>query len=336
MKTQTALRFSFEDVAPLDWFQWRCLLWDHMPGESRGDWEAIAERVNGVCADSEPRAAGEYRSAFAAVRAAYPGEMPGIELWTRSLYEQVPALAGQQPPFMNLGYADGDVALSEAEEPFRLQIQLYERALAGDRLKGKRLVEVGCGGGGGASYLARAHGPASITGTDLLERNVRHCRTAYSQEELFFEQAEAACLPFGSQTVDAVVNVESSGHYPSLEGFLEEVRRILRPPGRLYLADLRATDGMWGRKRDLSDLRRAIHSAGLRVVKEDSLSAGVLRSIDLQEEGRRAFLRYAIEDRHVLSHFEEIMLMRGSRNHARLESGKLEYCLFVCERKGAR
>jgi fatty-acid O-methyltransferase len=335
---QTACGFSFENVAPLDWFQWRSLLWDHLPGDgaSSPDWQAVADVVNKACPDSSHQTAGSYRRAFEAVRAAFPEPMPGSELWTRSLYDQVPALAGAQPPFMNLGYCDQDLPalpLAESDEPFRLQIQLYKRALAGDHLAGKRVVEVGCGGGGGVSYLARTHQPAYISGIDLLENAIQHCRSVYSDEGLRFEQADAASLPFENHSVDAVINIESSGHYPSLMAFLEEVQRILRPASRLYLADLRATDGQWGPERNLVDLRLQIESAGLIILKEQCISPGVLRSIDLQEDARRTFLNHAVLNSHAVSHFEEIMLMQRSRNYARLRSGRLEYCVFVCERR---
>jgi SAM-dependent methyltransferase len=218
-----------------------------------------------------------------------------------------------------------------------LQIQLYERALDGARLEGRRVIEAGCGGGGGVSYLARAHRPSWIAGTDLLVSNIRHCRTAHSQDNLQFEQADAAALPFESESADAVVSVESSGHYRSVPAFLAEAFRVLVPAGRLHLADLRPTDGMWGAGRDLADLRMAIETAGLRILADSSISAGVLRSIHLQEDGRRAFVQCAIGDPSARDHFREIMLTEGSRNHERLRSGRLDYHLFICERpaKGA-
>src|SRR3954463_13146836 len=66
--------------------------------------------------------------------------------------------------FLNDGYEEDPpmgLALAEADEPYRYQIQLYHRIAAQAALAGKRVLEVSSGHGGGASYVARALRPAS-------------------------------------------------------------------------------------------------------------------------------------------------------------------------------
>lgn len=51
--------------------------------------------------------------------------------------------------------------LDAADERNRYCIQLYHRTAAQADLSGRRVLEVGCGNGGGASYLTRTMRPAS-------------------------------------------------------------------------------------------------------------------------------------------------------------------------------
>ena len=66
--------------------------------------------------------------------------------------------------------------LRAADEPDRACIQLYHRAATQVDLSGKRVLEVGCGHGGGASYLMRTLHPASYTGLDLNPAGIAFCQ----------------------------------------------------------------------------------------------------------------------------------------------------------------
>lgn len=49
-------------------------------------------------------------------------------------------------------------------------------------------------------------------------------------------QADAAHLPFAAASFDAVISNHSLEHFDELQAVLHEVRRVLRPPGALYVA----------------------------------------------------------------------------------------------------
>ena len=66
--------------------------------------------------------------------------------------------------------------LAESDEPNRFHIQLYHRIATQADLRGKQVLEVGCGHGGGASYLMRTLRPASYTGLDLNPAGIAFCR----------------------------------------------------------------------------------------------------------------------------------------------------------------
>jgi ubiquinone/menaquinone biosynthesis C-methylase UbiE len=159
--------------------------------------------------------------------------------------------------FINVGYEeDPPVALplDASDEPDRYFIQLYHRTAAQVDLTGKRVLEVSCGHGGGASYLVRAHGPASYTGLDLNSVGIDFCRKRHTHAGLDFVHGNALDLPFPDQTFDAVVNIQSSFAYPSLPRFLSEVERVLRSGGHFLYADRRQQDEIAKWEQDLRDI----------------------------------------------------------------------------------
>src|ERR1700694_922148 len=101
------------------------------------------------------------------------------------------------------------VPLSASDEHNRFPIQLYHRTATQVDLTGKRVLEVGCGHGGGASYLLRTLHPASYTGLDLNTTGIAFCRKRHNLAGLEFVQGDAENLPFPDQSFDAVINIES-------------------------------------------------------------------------------------------------------------------------------
>src|SRR5438045_1945829 len=96
ISAESSSAFGYSDVAPLDWFQWRSLLWDHFAEARRAGtpqaWDELANVVNAASPGSSPQPGDAYKRAFCAVRRAVPDASGGLEIWTRSLYQQVPRL----------------------------------------------------------------------------------------------------------------------------------------------------------------------------------------------------------------------------------------------------
>jgi SAM-dependent methyltransferase len=149
---------------------------------------------------------------------------------------------GDDVVFFNFGYEEDPpmgLPLSPSDEPDRYCIQLYHVTASQTDLTGKRLLEVSCGAGGGASYIMRNLGPASYTGLDLNPASIDMCRERHRLRGLDFVRGNAQNLPFPDQTFDAVINVEASHQYPDFPRFLDEVARVLRPGGHFMYADSR-------------------------------------------------------------------------------------------------
>jgi len=186
---------------------------------------------------------------FVVVTAVAPGLKPRFQTaLIRAAYSILSvALKSDDSPFLNYGYAPLDsnatsIKLDPQDETDRNSIQLYHRVAAARDLRGKQVLEIGCGRGGGASFIARYLEPDSMTGLDLSARAVRYCRRRHPIKGLTFLQGNAEALPVSPNTFDAVINVESSHCYPSFERFIAEVARVLRPNGHFLFADIRARE----------------------------------------------------------------------------------------------
>ena len=147
--------------------------------------------------------------------------------------------------FMNYGFmppaGEPPLVLAPEDEPDRLCIQLYHRVASATDLAGKEVLEVGSGRGGGASFVARYHRPARITGADFSPQAVALCQPRHaSVANLTFVVGDAETLPFPDASFDAVINVESSHCYGRVDRFFAEAARVLRPGGWFLYTDFRA------------------------------------------------------------------------------------------------
>src|SRR5437867_6117981 len=93
--------------------------------------------------------------------------------------------------FMNYGYASLDpsdeaVLLAPDDEPDRYSIQLYHRVASAVALRNRDVLEVGCGRGGGSSFVKRYHCPKKVIGVDFSARAIRFCEQKYRIDGLSF------------------------------------------------------------------------------------------------------------------------------------------------------
>jgi SAM-dependent methyltransferase len=182
--------------------------------------------------------------------------------------------------FLNYGYEENpplNVPLEASDEPNRCGIQLYHQVATQADLEGKKVLEVSCGHGGGASYLTRTLHPASYTGLDFNPDGVAYCKKTHHVPGLDFVHGNAEDLPFPNESFDAVINVEASHAYPQLSRFLAEVARVLRPGGHFLYTDFRGDSEFPGWDAALAEMP-------LRQVSTRVINDGVIRSLDQNSE----------------------------------------------------
>lgn len=193
-------------------------------------------------------------------------------------YAYVSRRAGQDVLFLNWAYEDDPpmaIPLEPGDERYRYPIQLYHATATQDGgLAGKRILEVGCGHGGGASYLSRTFKPESYVGLDLNASGIDFCRRRHQLPGLEFVQGNAEDLPFPPKSFDAVINVESSHLYPHFDRFLSEVTRVLRPGGTFLYTDMWQWFQCDQREKDL-------RGTGMRMISGREITTEVLRGADL-------------------------------------------------------
>ncbi|HEX6995675.1 MAG TPA: class I SAM-dependent methyltransferase [Gammaproteobacteria bacterium] len=224
---------------------------------------------------------------------------------------------------LNYGFAsDSDETVVPADAPEFFCLRLYEHVVRGAELQGARVLEVSCGRGGGAAFLARTFGPSCYVGIDLSEGNVRLARERHAAANVEFRVGDAESLDEPDASYDVVINVEASHLYDDRRAFFAEVRRVLVPGGRFCYAD-----GGW---RD-DDVVPDLVAAGFRVLERRDITANVVRALEL-DSARRAAVVGAIADEASRTAYLDWSGVVGYRAYRRLADGDARYFSFLLER----
>ena len=216
--------------------------------------------------------------------------------------------------FMNYGYMpemDEPFALDERDEADRAFIGLYHQAVEGLDLAGKSVLEVGCGRGGGSSYIARYYNCAKVVGGDFSSSTVSVAKKLNKDiSTLSFEIADAENLPFADNSFDVVINIESSHCYSNVPSFIDDVARVLKPEGIFSWADLRG--------RTMTDkLEADIQHASLSLVHKKELTPGVIRALRFMSDKKQEQIKKTPFFRRFMSEFaatEGTTLFNGFQN----------------------
>ncbi|MCP2167415.1 class I SAM-dependent methyltransferase [Goodfellowiella coeruleoviolacea] len=105
--------------------------------------------------------------------------------------------------------------------------------------RGKRVLEVGSGIGGGLNFLSRVLDGAELRGVDLSKTAVARANARHARgKTLSYTVGDAEDIPFDDGSFDVVINLESCHNYPHLDRFLAEVARVLKPGGHFSMVDL--------------------------------------------------------------------------------------------------
>jgi len=110
---------------------------------------------------------------------------------------------------------------------------LRRRFLLGHVAAGERVLDVGCGEGWFADELLRAG--TQVVGIDVAEEPLRRARERDRKLDLRVVDADGP-WPLDDASFDVVWAGETIEHVADTAGWLSEIRRVLRPRGRLLLS----------------------------------------------------------------------------------------------------
>ena len=218
------------------------------------------------------------------------------------------------------------IQLLPGDEPNRACIQLYHHVATQAALRGKNVLEVSCGHGGGAA-ISRAPCNRRVTpALDLNSAAIRFCQHRHCLAGLVFRQGDAENLPFEPNTFDAVINVEASHCYPNFPRFLAQVARVLRPGGHFLYADFRFSDRV-------VEWEQALAAAQLQLQQMRHINAEVLRGMDRNSPRSLDLIaQHLPKFLHSLGH--DFAGVKGSRIYNALTTGELSYRSYCFVKPG--
>ena len=132
-----------------------------------------------------------------------------------------------------------------SEQLYRMCNRYY---WAGEFCRDRDVVEVACGTGPGLAYLNTI--ARSVKAGDFSYEIVDIARNHY-QERISIDQFDAQNMPFDDNSIDVVIVHEALYYFPSVQKFLQECLRILRPGGQVLISNA---------NKDLFDFNPSPHS----------------------------------------------------------------------------
>lgn len=143
-----------------------------------------------------------------------------------------------QFPYLH-GFSPIEQARLKKQAEF-LEQAIYENV---DFSRCRKVLEVGCGVGAQSEILLRRHPKIHLTGIDLSDDQLKVAKESlsklsYAENRFEVEKANAEDLPYESDTYDGSFLCWVLEHVPNPERVLSEVRRVLRPGGKVIVTEV--------------------------------------------------------------------------------------------------
>ena len=146
--------------------------------------------------------------------------------------ENSKCLKANEPQATDLPWT-GERLVAAAQGDFVAE-HLHRYSLALEYSRRRDVLDVACGEGYGSSFLAKV--ARTVIGVDCDAATVAHAEAKYRSNKLRFKVGRAEKLPLSANSVDLVVSFETLEHLKNHNAMLREIKRVLRPGGRLLIS----------------------------------------------------------------------------------------------------
>lgn len=115
-----------------------------------------------------------------------------------------------------------------------LDEQVFGNLLADVSLRGRSVIDVGCGTGRHWPKILQEQ-PSSLTGYDVSGEMLRILKQKFPEQQVY--KADGITLTAGAASCDVLLSTLALAHIPDVRGALAEWTRVLKPGGDMIITD---------------------------------------------------------------------------------------------------
>lgn len=188
--------------------------------------------------------------------------------------------------------------------------------------EGGSILDLGTGNGNLAFPLAAQYPHVQVTGLDIAENAIAHADASAREQglsNLHFSAYDGLHFPFGEDAFDLVVTRYALHHFPQLDDTLAALHALLRPGGRILVADPMA------------------HPADSRFLIDDLMAVKADGHVHFytNEELVAAFARHSFGiDRQIITHMRYPFPRREAYNVLYAQATETERALYQLHERG--
>jgi ubiquinone/menaquinone biosynthesis C-methylase UbiE len=140
------------------------------------------------------------------------------------------------------------------------------------------LLDVGCGGGKTVNRLAQRATLGKVFGidysADMVEYSKKVNKKLIAENRVEIVEGSVAKMVFSDNFFDLVTAIETYYFWPSFSDALQEIRRVLKPDGKLLMVNEMVKDGVYDVKYAKTIEQAHVHLIPLDEIRNTALRVG--------------------------------------------------------------